>query len=611
MLKKKARRTGSIVTGFVMLSMPLQAHAAGSVWAFGDSLADNGNIARIIPGFSYGPGYDGARFSNGPVYVEYLPALIHQAFVASNDKAVGGAYAGTGNLVGAFLPGTATEIAAFASAGGRFAAQDTVLLSAGPNDYFGIVRDAGSGPIDQPAETARVLGDIKADATSLIGLGAKRLVVLNVPNLGLTPSYHGDEAATALAAANNAALPGLLTPLSGHGTNIYVVDLQRLLNETVADPSRFGLTDVVHACALTPACLAASPAVQDQTLFWDGVHPNTAVHAVIARVIANELGAVDAIGAQAQLTLTDAQAFTDRLIARLQRRGGAGEGGEGGDPVSFFLQADQISGHFDGHGGQDDFSDDIVATTAGAQIGFGQHALAGLAFGYSRASAGASDLNGMRDAVGLRYDAYHVGFYGQLEKAGAFADAAGSYVVYRDPNSSRPGLFPGEQVTNAPNAQGGTVTAAIGYRLRHGPFRIGPVARLGYAHIDLDSYTEQGEPVLTQHVGAQSVDSLIGRAGLEADTAIDLQLGRLQPHLALDVAREFLDGSRTLSTSFTSIGIPLSNRLPGYGGTFGIGGVGVSLALAHCGLVDLGVESSFGRRDVEQRDVTLSGRISF
>lgn len=610
MLTKKVRLTGSIVTGFAMLSMPLEASAAGSVWAFGDSLADNGNIAHIIPGFSYGPGYDGARFSNGPVYVEYLPALIHQAFIASNDKAVGGAYAGTGNLVGAFLPGTATEIATFASAGGRFAPQDTVLLSAGPNDYFGIVRDAGSGPIDQTAETMRVLGDIKADATSLIGLGARRLVVLNVPNLGLTPSYQGDAAATALAAANNAALPGVLTPLSGHGTNIYVVDLQRLLNEAIADPSRFGLTDVVHACALTPACLAASPAVQDQTLFWDGVHPNTAVHAAIARVIANELGAVDAIGAQAQLTLADAESFTDRLIARLQLRDPPAAGA-GGGPVSFFLQADQVSGHFDGQGGQDDFGDDIVATTAGAQVGIGQHALAGLAIGYSRASAGASDLDGMRDAVGLRYDAYHIGLYGQLEKAGAFVDVAGSYVVYRDPKSSRPGLFPGEQLTGAPDAQGGTVTAAIGYRLRRGPFRVGPVARLGYAHVDLDSYTEQGEPVLTQQVGSQGVDSLIGRAGLEADAAIDLKPGRLQPHLALDVAREFLDGSRTLSTSFTSIGIPLATRLPGYGGTYGIGGVGVSLALAHGGLVDLGVESSFGRRDVEQRAITLSGRISF
>ncbi len=608
MLSRKARAAGLAAACSTLLSMPAGARAAGTVWAFGDSLADNGNIAHILPGYSSGQGYDGARFSNGPVFVEYLPALIHQSFVAADDMAVGGAYAGTGNLAGSFLPGTATEIADFAAAGGVFAAQDTVVLSAGPNDYFGILENAGTATIDVAAQNSRVLADIRTDVTRLIGLGARRLVLLNVPDLGLTPEYHGDATASALARGNNAGLPGVLASLSGHGTNIYVIDLQRLLDETVADPARFGLTDVVRACTRTPACLASGIAQQDQTLFWDAVHPNTAVHAVIARVIANELGAAGAIGAQAQLALADARLFTDRLVSRLDTLDDAA-GGDG--RVSFFLLGNQASGRFNGRGGQDGFGDDIVATTAGAELRAGRHALVGVAIGYSRASAGASDSAGQPDTVGLRYDAYHVGVYGKLTRGGGFADIAGSYVIYRDPNSSRPGLFAGEQLTGAPDAQGGTATASLGYRFSHSRFRIGPVARLGYTHVDLDAYTEQGEPVLTQHVGAQQADSLIGRAGIEADFAADLRLGRVRPFVALDAAREFLDGGRSLSTSFTSIGIPLSTRLPGYGGTFGIGRVGASLALSHGGLLDLALENSFGRRDVEQRDIALTARIAF
>ena len=602
----KTRTAGLLIGASFGLALP--AYAAGSVYAFGDSLADNGNIAHIFPGYTNGPGYDGAHFSNGPVFVEYLPALIHEAFVPGNDYAVGGAYAGTGNLVGSILPGTATEIAGFAAAGGRFSAQDTVILSTGPNDYFGVLKNA-TGPIDVAAQNVRVLTDLKADADSLIGLGAHQLVVLNVPDLGLTPSYHGDPTAAALAAGNNAALPSVLSPLSGHGVNVYEIDLARLLDETVADPQRFGLTNVTQACALTPSCLASPISVQDQTLFWDGVHPNTAVHALIARVIANELGAADAIGAQAQLALADAQGFQTRLIDRLQMPDDSRPLGHG--PFSVFLEGDQSNGRFNGTGGQDAFGTDIVATEAGLELHLGAHALAGVAIGYSRDSAGASDLNGQADTVSLRTDAYHAGVFGAFERGGGFVDAAGGGTLFRDPQSSRPGLFAGEQLTGAPTGWAAGGTLAAGYRLHAGPIEYGPVGRLGYSHVALDSYTEQGEPVLTQHVGSQDADSLIGRAGLQASLPYGLPIGMLRPHVELDVAREFLDGSRTLSTDFTSVGIPLSNALPGYGGTYGFGSAGLSLALAHGGLVDLAYQSSFGRRDVVQRDIVLSGRIAF
>lgn len=116
---------------------------AGSLYAFGDSLSDNGNLFKLT-GKPPAPYYQG-RFSNGPVWVEYLPGLINRDFSAANDHAYGGAFTGPltingqslgTNLDGASLPGVSTEIAGFAASGGSFSRSDVVALWGGANNYF-------------------------------------------------------------------------------------------------------------------------------------------------------------------------------------------------------------------------------------------------------------------------------------------------------------------------------------------------------------------------------------------------------------------------------------------------------------------------------------------
>ncbi|OYV66503.1 MAG: hypothetical protein B7X09_03565, partial [Acidiphilium sp. 21-66-27] len=84
---------GAIAAAFTGLA-PARAQAPGSLYVFGDSLSDNGNIPRLT-GVPYPPPpYVGYRFSNGPVWAEYLPGLTGLNFKPSNDYAVGGAFAG-------------------------------------------------------------------------------------------------------------------------------------------------------------------------------------------------------------------------------------------------------------------------------------------------------------------------------------------------------------------------------------------------------------------------------------------------------------------------------------------------------------------------------------
>ena len=59
------------------------------------------------------------------------------------------------------------------------------------------------------------------------------------------------------------------------------LDAFRLLNHLVADPDAFGLTDVTSAC-VTPNIPPFTCQSPDEFLFWDGIHPSNAVHAIIA-----------------------------------------------------------------------------------------------------------------------------------------------------------------------------------------------------------------------------------------------------------------------------------------------------------------------------------------
>ncbi len=77
--------------------------------------------------------------------------------------------------------------------------------------------------------------------------------------------------------------------------------------------------------------------------------------------------------------------------------------------------------------------------------------------------------------------------------------------------------------TRSNGASGGdsvAVAAKAGYLFdASAPVRLGPVVGLTYATTRVGAYTERGDPVLTQSVGATGLESLVGRAGLQVRAA--------------------------------------------------------------------------------------------
>ncbi len=285
-----------------------QALPYSSLVVFGDSLADSGNNAVVIDTQIAPPGtppgtlrtptpiissafiptfpYASNRYSNGPVWVEQFAAKLGLSVLPSvlggTNYAFGGARTGPS---GSSFPFSLTDqVQLFlGDSGGSAAGEALYVVAGGGNNARDAVQVAADGG-DPTAIIEAYVNDIATMLTQLSGAGAKNILLVNVPNIGLTPAIQtispaGAAGATAIAAGMNAALNGVLTGLlPALSSDVKVFDFFTAFTQVVAAPSAFGLTDVTSSCAFSPACIA-NP---ETTLFWDGIHPTTAGHSLVA-----------------------------------------------------------------------------------------------------------------------------------------------------------------------------------------------------------------------------------------------------------------------------------------------------------------------------------------
>lgn len=522
---------------------PAAAQRVDRIVAFGDSYVDDGNafqLAGISPPSSYPLG----RFSNGTNFVDTMGLLLNTPI---QNFGIGGAQAGNGN-VNAGLPGFATEWQSFLAGGGpaafprtsgRFEAGDLLVLSIGGNDARAY-RIGGGTVAGAPAAAATSVAQATAGLTALVNAGARNITFL-AGDVGRLPEAVGTPSAPAGTAFSTAFNNGIRTTLANYanqGVIVNYLDLNLVGDRVQANLAAFGLQS---AGASTSADVAAGRA--DLFLFYaDNVHLSQAGFTIVGRYAVRQLEAPLHLEAQADVGLRAAGAFGSTLMGRLALADSR-FGVEPDRRLNFYVSANTSSVDRAPRMMSLGYDLDTFGVTAGAEYDAGG-ATIGAAVNYSRNDAQMNTQSGE-----ARADAWQVGLYGGWTGGGAFIEGHVAY-GWLDYDISRDAVI--DAISASPDGNTLSFGAQAGYLFDLGGLRVGPVIGLDYAKVEIDGYTEMGDPVLTLNVEDQDAKSMVGNIGVEARGEFDVGGLAVRPYATAALEREFEGDARTIRYALTA-----------------------------------------------------------
>jgi phospholipase/lecithinase/hemolysin len=306
-----------------------------SFYVFGDSLADNGNtliqtsVMRLQPpvppsATPHRTYFDG-RFSNGYIAFEYLwerlsghklgsprglKPFLEEPSIKKHD-AVDFAFGGTGTAYidqtpgGFSSPGLKGQVELFRLAVLRKKPSPRALyaIATGSNDYRNDQFNVPMNPVD-------VVRNIEDAIVSLYTLGARNVIVLDLPDLGKIPANSLDPlvsaAATAVSAFHNSLLDAAVARLQARYPQLHLIlvkldplfnDLRSTMNSQVpmievysqAPPGVSGCLFVNPATCIDMPRIVFNFNTNFGFVFWDVAHPTTQAHHFLSDYMYDQL----------------------------------------------------------------------------------------------------------------------------------------------------------------------------------------------------------------------------------------------------------------------------------------------------------------------------------
>ena len=274
---------GSTLVWVVLLSLLFtgveQAIAStfSQLVVFGDSLSDAGNHLALL-GIPQPP-YDNGQFSNGPVWVSQFATKLGvpiptASLAGGTNYAYGGAETGNGfSRYQSSIPNTGNQINTYLSGHTPNASQLFVVFG-GHNNFL-------LGGTDPTVPVADMVNEI----TTLANAGAKSFLVSTLMPLGEIPKVVGgpyEAILNTLTVEFNTRLTSQLAQLrTTLGVNIYEFDTYGVVEDMLARPGSYGLTNVTQRAYTGGSdpggyggggSIVSNPA---NYLFWDNVHPTS------------------------------------------------------------------------------------------------------------------------------------------------------------------------------------------------------------------------------------------------------------------------------------------------------------------------------------------------
>lgn len=257
-----------------------------SVVVFGDSLSDTGlsfATTGIPPGGAAGFPYFEGRFSNGPVWIDYLQAGLGLADEQVINLAVGGSSTGNGFKeppegifdvpAGTVIPTVGTQIGLY-------------LQQSQPQENQLFIVWAGSNDLLSQDLPFFVAANVEEHVRTLAAAGADEFLVPNLTPLGSTPAVNGTFEGfllNVLTRRFNRQLRKRLDNLEEElGITIHRLDVYTPTVLALIFPEAFGITNTRDAALLDIQAGAITPQEGSTYLYWDIIHPTTLAHQVIA-----------------------------------------------------------------------------------------------------------------------------------------------------------------------------------------------------------------------------------------------------------------------------------------------------------------------------------------
>lgn len=386
--------------------------------------------------------------------------------------------------------------------------------------------------------------------------GARYILMPNVPDLGLTPSFlvQGQSATgTFLATTYNDAL---FDALAGAGLRVIPVDVFSLIQEIAADPGTYGFTNVTGtAClpAFTASSLTcspgsyASPDAGDTYAFADGVHPTGAAHEIIADLALVMLEGPRQVAVLPHSAAMTGRARAERVAARLATPPMGG---------GMHWWAD-VRGDFQSHDEDVAYDGNGPALTVG--VGAASGALAygafaglgkqGIDWGLGRGSFEQREAT-LGGYLGWQGEAFWVGGQASWTRLGFDVDR-------------KVQLGPATRVHHG-SPDGSNLSAGVGagWTFDAGTLRHGPVLSVLSQRIEVDGYTEDNLSSSALAFPDQEFDSLIGSIGWQASVVAD---PAFRPYARVTLDREFEEVPEQVFAQAASIPGSLAYAVPGLG----------------------------------------------
>ena len=583
------------------LAAPSQAQQYSGLYVFGDSLSDSGNLFGLTGGTTPpSPPYFNGRFSDGPVWVESLAPALGLTYTQATNFAIGGAESGSLNAID-----VGNQVTGFIGGGGTVPGDALAVVWAGNNDFL---RNAATTPAS--VLTTTVVTNIGTAIGTLNAFGAQNFLVPNLPKFGNSPggaSTGLGPQLNELASFYNTNLHTTLIGLEESlGVRIFIMDVEGLFDDVIADPGAYGMANVTIPCLdglAQPTGACPTAAATNATLFWDAIHPTGAAHSIVSQFAQATLEMYDqprVVAATSYMgpIIMDAQRQTTEQ--RLMTIRSTSNGSKA--PGSVYASYRVATGDRSGNASLEGFDYDLDTITIGVDKVVGSGWAVGLAATYG---SGEVELvgGGLTDFETLMGSAY-IGFNGE---SGMFIDLSGG-ISTDDYDTIRNTSFVFRPTANG--EAGGTsayFNAEVGYTMETGGFRIGPYAGVRYLSSDVGTYAETGAAMFNLTVLDQRASGVVGSIGLEVGGAYSSGGMRVVPlvRVAYETELDSIDYGASIQTSTGHIvgvgrGDDSKNRITANAG-LALVGEQFSLSVSYQGTVDYS----------DGKDEGFVGRVSY